>query len=309
MSKFDYYLTSDHVARTKTAILSILMGAVAGIVSEVAGMPSKGAAVICLSVVGIVEITSAFLYVLPIEQKRRKSLEPESFGRRSLIFAPISALLFLLLTLLPTPKIEAAVIERRLKNNANDPDDPQNIKETRTILAQAETWKIRLRPSVVENAGKKFIQAAQTSPDAWDAALSFANYRSSTSTNPHLGELQVHADTRYKFESVTEADMQMYHYGKVPIEQAARLNPFGQDLNLGKAYGDKFLVVAGGDLHLDDLDIKQVVFRQVNIVYRGGHVRIEDAYFINCTLFAPNTPNGQKLLRALLESSAINFVA
>jgi hypothetical protein len=74
--------------------------------------------------------------------------------------------------------IRADVSGMRLSQTATNPKDPRNIQEAKRVLREAEKNKVKIPPSVVEDTGKKFLEAAKDDPSAWGAALAFADYRS-----------------------------------------------------------------------------------------------------------------------------------
>jgi|ERR1700677_1112173 len=125
MTDLDYYLTYDHAARGRTTLLSVFIGAGAGMISESLGMSFKTAGIFCILMVGAVEVTRAWRYVQPAERRGVAAGFPsptlKSATRRSLIFVPVSLLLLLdriadkVLAYRPKPKTKAA--KRRKRRN------------------------------------------------------------------------------------------------------------------------------------------------------------------------------------------------
>ena len=140
MTNLDYYLDYDHSARNRTMLLSVVVGAAIGMVSEWLDAPLKIAVALCLLTIGAIEILRAWQYAQPAEKKR--GTVDQSPTRRSLLLVPLTAVLFIVLAFFPTSHVEAAVVERKLKRSAADPSDPENIQEVKRVLAQAEAAKI-----------------------------------------------------------------------------------------------------------------------------------------------------------------------
>jgi hypothetical protein len=60
-------------------------------------------------------------------------------------------------------------------------------------------------------------------------------------------------------------------------------------------------------LALDGLYLKNVIIRDVTVEYRGGPLRLENVYFVNCEFISPLTARGRALNRALLASPSVKF--
>jgi hypothetical protein len=320
MTNFDYYLYYDHSARSKTAFMAIAMGAGTGMLSESLGASVTLSAVLCVSAIGIVEITRAWRYVQPAGE-RRAALDLPSATRRSLILVPVSALFLFILTLVPVSKVEAAVIERRLKESADNPFNPQNANDAEKTLIHAETSNIKLRPNVVEKTGKKFLDAAETESDprAWDTALSFLDYRSflNTDAQPILRDPQddepiFHTYYYDKWVEGTE-HTPMRVFGKVPLAQSARLNLIGRNFQAGRTFGNAFLLIEGtggnDSVYIDGMDMKNILIRHANIFYEGGPVIMENICFVNCAFRLIQNSTTAQLAAKVLESPCITFTA
>jgi hypothetical protein len=311
MTNLDYYLTCDHTARRNTTMLSVLAGIGVGIVLEQSGVALKSAAIGTILVIGAVEVTRAWRYVQPAD-KTQSAPDLQSRTRRSLILAPLAALLFLVVSFLPVPRIEAAVLERRIKDSSDDPFDPQNMKEAEQALIHAEASNVKLQPNVVEKAGKKFLEAAKDDPNAWKTASAFLDYRSflNADSEPPLNEsdLVPGDETHYRTFSVNPTtSSKMYAYGRAAKAQAARLNTIGADFNKNLPEGNASVVVEGDTVIIDYMDMKNVTFRNVNIIYSGGAVIMNNVCFVHCTMGLAQNVTGKLLAAKLLESPCVTF--
>jgi len=90
------------------------------------------------------------------------------------------------------------------------------------------------------------------------------------------------------------------HFGGAPVEQAALFRPIGEDLNSKQTVGDAFLTVQGGEVPRDGLELRHVAFVNVHIIYKGGPLRIENTYFVNCTFDVAYKPAGEIFAAAIL---------
>jgi len=318
MTNLDSYLTQAHAARRRTMLFSVAAGAAAGMISEWIGASQKISVAACILVVSAVEIMRAVYYVQPTEKWHRQVANPSPI-RRSILALPVSALMFLVFAVFRSSRIEAAVVEEKLKSNAKDPGDLQNIKDTTRILTEAQAAKIRIDPNVLENAGQKFIRSTASQPSAWDAAIAIAQYRSflNMDSQPLLKDLV--ADIPY-WEINTQIGN--YHtnpsqmptvtaYGRVPPAETAILNARGKVPNEGQSFGVGFFVAEGDQALLDNAQMKNVVFRNVNILYSGGWTVMENVYFVNCVFGFPSPPNANilRLMDQILKSPSVNFTA
>lgn len=66
----------------------------------------------------------------------------------------------------------------RLQQNASNPSNPQSIAEVKQVLTTAKSAKIKIPQDIVDELGKRYVEATDKSPQAWDAALEFMGYKS-----------------------------------------------------------------------------------------------------------------------------------
>ena len=320
MTSLDYYLTYDHAARSKTMLVSVVSGAAAGMVSEWMGSSFKLAATICILLIGAIEITRAWRYVQPPE-KKKLAMDVPLLTRRSLVFLPVSAVLFLVFALLPTPVIEAAVITRRLKDTADNPTDPRSIKEAKQILVRAENSNIKLHPKVVENAGKKFLDAATSDPSAWTAALVFLDYRSYLNEPPPL------LSAYYPVGTTDNPDhVEVFHilvrfpagekqaefttsFARTNIAVSARMDEIGSPEPQTAEKGPASLLAVGGAFILGGMYLRHVVLYDVEIHYDGGSLILDDVTFIHCRFVMHETKDSRSLASQVLTDRSIQFTA
>jgi hypothetical protein len=65
--------------------------------------------------------------------------------------------------------------------------------------------------------------------------------------------------------------------------------------------GPDGLNTGGGETDIDNFILKNVTFTNVTIVYRGGHLSMQNVRFINCKFLVPESPHGDQLLDAAIK--------
>jgi hypothetical protein len=96
--------------------------------------------------------------------------------------------------------------------------------------------------------------------------------------------------------------MHLHFFGVAPSANAARLNLIGKDENANLPVGAAILIADGGRMTIDGMDIKNVVFRNVEIIYNGGQIILANVTFVNCTFKMVRTSKAQELASTLLGS-------
>jgi hypothetical protein len=200
---------------------------------------------------------------------------------------------------------------------ANAATAPQSQETAKTILTEAKKNSTPIPSPVVEQAGKKFIEAARADPKAWDVALQFVAYRSSLNSlyTPTGFQRKVNIkvpDSHYNVGSLpgkAEPALSVSRLGVSP-ERGARYENIGQNLNISlKESNNAWLYVKGGTVNIDYKDIRHATLQDVEVHYTGQPVILEDVIFINCTFVFDNNNSGRDLSQALLASEHINFRA
>ncbi len=209
--------------------------------------------------------------------------------------------------------IESSLEIVRLGQLSRNPTDPKNAADAETLLTNAKSKKIPLDATAIKDFGNIFLKAAQTTPAAWDASLSFLDYRSflnqgsfpvarkSFSPIPE-GQLASYMAFHGTGQLTFEAD---YSNQLVPISQAFIYQRV--DLPVTRNVGHPYLLIhnaqGSGELDLDDFWLRNVIFEGVRIHYTGGPLILENVYFVNCTFDVTNNSVGQNFVAAALSSS------
>jgi hypothetical protein len=190
-----------------------------------------------------------------------------------------------------------------------------NFAKVADLFNIAKGGAVRLDPELPRAAGKKSVRAASRHAEAWDAAVSALNYKSFQDATflplPKSIFFLAHEEFgpfEYLFHyTIVTVDRlpspAMYSHGLVPRDRAAKLDHIGRDLNQDQTNGNDFVILVGGWLKIDTLAMRHVVLKEVDVVYEGGPVELEDVYFLNCTFHLPQQRNTVQLAVTLLDAS------
>ena len=101
--------------------------------------------------------------------------------------------------------------------------------------------------------------------------------------------------------------------GGTPVSSgaAALLQSMDNHSNDNAALGFSYIFVSsvGGriSLTLDNQTWRNVVVRNVNIIYDGGPTNLQNVYFVDCTFEVRKTPDGEKFAVNLLSHVPLSF--
>ncbi len=149
---------------------------------------------------------------------------------------------------------------------------------TNNLLSEQSHAQAPLTQSDFTNVLVKY-QALKSIPllsqDAHQGMLTLAEYRTATTPVPH--------------------EAQSLHIG-----ESGRIGNFIYFKN-SVFIGPGALGTGNGqDTDIDGMILENVVFRDANIVYKGGPIRLINVRFINCRFNVPNSPKGDQLLEAAI---------
>jgi hypothetical protein len=274
MTNLDYYLTSGHSARSKTTFIAIAVGAGSGMFSEWLGAPLKLAAVVCILVIGAVEIARAWQYAQPAKRKRIVDADLPSASRRSLILAPVSTFLFIIVEFLPVPKIEAAVMDRRLQKatGGNPPYDKVD-----KLVTSAIHNEIPASPKSIDAAKHQVAQALTT--DVAPAAR-----ESATGTLARLEGYKVFSQNLIARKPQSYVNIQnavAYRTLEPPYPHAWVLG-IGATEEVAKATLVYRVRIKDLSQEIDWFKWVDIVFEDSTILYYGGDIYLANVTFKNC---------------------------
>jgi hypothetical protein len=292
MTNLDYYLTYDHEARSKTTLLSIAAGIIAAGIATTFLASLKVQCVICVAVVGVVEISRARLYVQPSLKEQRVALNSRGLSRRSLVLLPVSAVVFLILAALPS--IAEAEVNRRLRRlTAKVPLDAGSINDIKRTIDEAAAYRLNLRRSA-----ERVISALQKTAEARPSLSGEAIGAGSTVASAITVNVSPPDEMRGRMvPSLPGATGKTWgfvaiatntgpdNYATIGLARqpyCAVMEHADSPLPITSEFGPAFLVVKGLTADIDGFHLKNVIFQDMVLSYNGGTIALENVYFVNC---------------------------
>jgi hypothetical protein len=181
------------------------------------------------------------------------------------------------------------------------------LPELKSLATFAKKESVTIKPETVEKVGKKLIEVG--SPDAWHTALDFANYKSFLNVSLSLKVNNVIGTGTLATAYVTTAPPGMHIpnmsvAGAVPKDTAAYIRSIGHpDPNDSSPLGNDWIILEGGGLVIDGVQMRKTILRNVYVSYSGGQLQMQDVYFFNCIFGVTQQPDGQRFALALLSPS------
>ncbi len=211
-------------------------------------------------------------------------------------------------------------LPQQLEQSSITPQDPKSQDQAVSILRRAKTTETVLPEPVIQNSGMRFIEAADTDPNAWNVALDLLNYRSFLNASlvppypdakpaPFSFSLAIKTPPAGVNGSIIFLESNI----SVPLSEAAKIEPTdGRPYvkapgNVGPAY--LIVVVKAFEIGLDNMLLKNVIIRNATIDYNGGPLILYNVAFVNCTFKIPRNEPSKRLASSLLASTSVNFDA
>lgn len=179
------------------------------------------------------------------------------------------------------------------------------------MIAEVKKAGVRIPDQVLSDSGKSFILASAKDPGAWKTAEVLINYKSEINQIgflfPSSGLLP--EESHFAIADVPGKDIP--HFSMVPVgvptDRVARFQRIGQPTNVGIKVGPSTLILSGGAVDIEGMDIAHTIFHKVEVHYKGGPLLIEDVMFINCIFIFNNTEQPRLLAASILGSKSVSF--
>ena len=167
------------------------------------------------------------------------------------------------------------IAELQLQKSASQPTIYSAAAQVKQVLKSAKKQKVDIDPKAIEDAGKKFINASSTSPDAWETAISLVDYRSYLNKVPAFPSDVTKGLGRSSYTTeghILNPDFQALSAGlSYSSDKRAQFRSINSpDLNAGHTVGNSFLLFNNAVLLLDDLYARNVIIENSRVIYRGG---------------------------------------
>jgi len=160
VTNLEFYLTQDHRARNLTTLMSVTVGTVLGIITQVWGAKISTAAAISFIGIAFIEVTRALAYKLKPVQ-RKEMVIGFSSSRRSLLRLAYASVAFMFFAALRLPRLQASIIEKQL-DRATKGTPP--YKEADRIIQFAAQNKIPVKAKSIEAAKRRVIEKYDSVP-------------------------------------------------------------------------------------------------------------------------------------------------
>jgi hypothetical protein len=303
-NRLEFLLLSDDAARWKAMAWIIFLIGVAGSLDlAVMNSPVDDAVLLMGTLTLILSIGWIGWYCT---FRPRQNTQLQSTSRRRLgLQAAASTVAFLVGVTLWRSEARALSSDLLQAVKTNDYGKAANVFE------RARTVAVHLDRSLTTTASLRLLNVTDR-PEAWDAVMASLGYKSFSDARILPADLRGQPSqftTKYVTANAIggRTPDRVGVTGVAPAKQAARLNLIGRNENADKAYGNKFIFVYGGDLVIDNMDMKNVVFRNSHIIYQGDPIKMENVYFINCRFDIALTAAGKAFATALLTSNPVNL--
>ena len=143
-------------------MLSIAAGVSAAAAGAYFNDSLKIAGIVCVVAVAAVEVSRAWRYKQP-SAKKSVAIDVPLLSRRSLVFLPASAVLFFVLALVPIPTVEAAILDRKLKQAAKEGRPPYS--EVKKLLLFALSNGIVVHSTTLDTTRRTITAAYLALPE------------------------------------------------------------------------------------------------------------------------------------------------
>lgn len=160
MTSLDYYLNEDHAARRRTTLLAVAVGAATLIICRLLGFTTNLSVVLTALATGTVEVGRAASYK-PLSTRARRTRPASITTRRYVLRAIGSAAGLLLASMLRVPRIEAAILERRILKATSG---SSSYDKAARLISYAYENDIPISKSVVDTAKRRLTQAYSVAP-------------------------------------------------------------------------------------------------------------------------------------------------
>ena len=213
-------------------------------------------------------------------------------------------------------RLEAALPTAQLANATSGTLNEQKIQKIERVVAEAKQTGARIEPEALSNVGRHLIKSSASADPkladaAWNTIREMVAYRTTLNVTslPLIGAPALpKRTTYYAFVDVKfDARPKVAVAGSVPRGQNAILEPIGSGMNNSLLIGDQYIIVSEGIAIIDGIEMKNVIFQNLKVVYHGGPIIMNNVYFVNCTFDLPQDLRGQNLALTLLQSPVTTF--
>ena len=208
-------------------------------------------------------------------------------------------------------------VQENLKHSASlTPSEfEKELPNLRATMLAASNAKIMAAPQLVAEVGQRAVQVAargdHLQESAWLTVGAFMDYRSIVNQAfvPPDSNFQTTPQTRYMWSIGHGHPDRVGHLGTLPIDKAATIRELGTAAKSSSQTGDALLLGVGGKFKIDGLELRNVILKNMIIVYQGGALMLENVVFVNCKFEVSTDQHGQSFASAVLGADSVKFSA
>jgi hypothetical protein len=316
----DFWITGDAQRRQRCVVISAAVIALYGLLMGFSGQSRQVTARQSIVLGAAVLIFAPFI----TWGARRDALQAKNASASVRTITIILMAIGILLLGRGAFSIETRITNETLDTIVNGNFSKPQIEKTIRVLPTAARAGVVVPEKTLSTAYRRLATtnvgpSGASSEDAWKASLALVSYHSffvkaqasskpPRAINQFIFFLSLHRDTGVKEGQFVDPRV-IHTYGDdVPIAIAARLEKIGSDPNAGRAFGPNIIVVNVGDvgLNLDDMWMKNAVIIGSKIFYKGGPLRLEQVYFVNCDFQMESVESARLLGQKLLSPAPIS---
>jgi hypothetical protein len=322
------YVFHDNRNRLRDDRISLVIALASSVLLLALGEPERVVAFVGLTILGLCMLLFTIYYCTHAPQIAAKDLR-HSPRKYAVLDLPVSRRLawlsvgtIALLAAFPLPQVEAAVVDRRLRQLAKDvPLDHSSVDRIEQLFNVVNAYGVRISERTIAMVQAALQRTSAVSPNPPDPAIKAASDGAAFASfniglppgmrGPLTSTLPEAKGSQWGFTPIaTNTGPDSYGtIGVVRQPDVAKMEEIDHPFPTVSEYGPGFLVVKELTVTLDGFRLKHAVFQNALITYNGGPLILEDVYFFRCRLQICASENCQRLMRALTTGGWIGFSA
>ena len=190
-----------------------------------------------------------------------------------------------------------------------------DLERVGRLLATAQKLGYKPDPQKVSGAGLSVLRSISENRSltrvAWPIVASLLDQRSSAMPEPKplaSGKTGPPGSWSTGTLPFTVKSLTVFSWTTNPDEMTT-FEVRGESRNKGVTQGPSLVSFngEGGSIDIDMHRIKNVIFRNLHVVYRGDGLELNQVYFVDCTFDLSEAPQSRELAKAILESFPVDF--
>ena len=321
------YVFSDNKKRLRDDRISLVIAFASSVLLLALGETERAAAITGLVVLGFSMLCLTIYYCTHAPQISTNRVRDTS-SKYALLDRPVSrrlawlsAATIALLAAFPLPEVEAAVLDRRLRQLVKTvPLDPTSVDRITQIFNIVNAYGVRISEATIAAVQSALHSTSAISTNPSDPAIKAASDGASFATfniglppgmvGPLSTALPEAKGSEWGFYAIAPGTAGAYGtIGVARQPDVAKMEQIDHPITTRSEYGPTFLVVKDVTATLDGFRLKHVVFQNAHIMYNGGSLVLDDVFFFRCQLQLCASENCQKFAEVITAGGWIRFSA